>query len=92
MRTYELDFETNITVVTAQELMDEVDFTEDDLVTEDWGKKYDYYVRAEVSSEHFAWRLFEPIRGDYKNSVKNAINAVMNELLDEYYLHMIDRK
>ena len=91
MRFYEMDFETNITVITAQEYMDEVDYTEDDLKY-DWGVVYEHYVRAMVTSENFAWRLFAPIRGDYKNSIKNAIAEVMNEMLDEYAIQMYNRK
>lgn len=86
MKFYDVDFETNITVVTAQEYMDEVDATEDDVV-HDWGMKYDYYVRAMISGGDYAQRLFAPIREDYGNSLRNAISEVMNELLLDYYAH-----
>lgn len=86
MKFYDVDFETNIEVVTAQEYMDEVDFTEDDLV-QDWGKKYDLYVRATITGGNYAQRLFAPIRGDFGNSLRNAISEVMNELLLDYHTH-----
>lgn len=102
MRFYETDFETNITVVTAQEYVEEIEPGVDgeaydeqfakELMLDTWGQEYEYFVRAAVASENFAWRLFAPIRGDYKNSIKNAIAEVMNELLDEYAVQMYNRK
>ena len=97
MRFYDADFETNITVVTAQEYVEEIEpgapgeaydkqFAKE-LMLDTWGQEYDYFVRAEVSAGTYYWRLFAPVRGDYKNSIKNAIAEVMNELLDEYYAH-----
>lgn len=101
MRFFEKDFETNITVVTAKEYVEEIEpgapgekydkkFAKQ-LMLDTWGQEYKYFVRAMVTSEHFAWRLFAPVRGDYKNSIKNAIAEVMNELLDEYAVQMYNR-
>ena len=87
MKVYEMDFETNITVITAQDYMDEVDYTEDDLKY-DWGQVYKHYVRAQIVTATYCMRLFAPIKGSNANSLQQAINAVMQELLKDYNAHM----
>lgn len=98
MRTYEKDFEINITIVSAQEYVEECEpgmpgeeYDEQfgkELMLDTWGQEYDYFVRVVLGTGTYKWRLWEPIRGDYKNSVKNAIEEALNDMLDDYYLHM----
>lgn len=100
MKFYDMDYETNITIVTAQEYVDEIEpgapgeaYDEQfakELMLDTWGQEYEHFVRATISGGNFAWRLFAPIRGDYGNSLRNAISEVMNELLLEYYKHKRD--
>jgi hypothetical protein len=88
MRCYEKDFETNITVVTAEDLMQEIFLTEEDLEESYGSSKYTHYVRAEVITGTYYMRLFAPVRGDYRNSIGIAIAEVMQELMLDYYEHM----
>lgn len=97
MKFYDLDFETNIEIVTAQEYVEEIEpgvYDEQfakELMLDTWGQEYTHFVRAEISGGDYAWRLFAPIRGDYRNSIKNAISEVMNELLDDYFTHKYEQ-
>ena len=88
MRFFDKDFEANITIVTKQDVMDEVDYTEDDIVYS-YGKLYDNFVRAMLTGGNYCMRLFAPIKS---NNVGHAINEVMKELLTDYNAYLRSKK
>ena len=85
VKNFDKDFEVYVTIVTAEDIMYEVDYTEEDIVSS-YGRMYDNFVRAMLTGGNYGMRLFAPIK---RNNVGDAINEVMQELLTDYnaFLH-----